>query len=114
MIEVIVLGSSGSYATPTNPCTGYLVRTPDAAVLLDCGPGTLGPLQQATKLEDITAVILTHCHPDHWLELRYCATCSGTFVAATMWLSTEPPKPGPWTMHSVLVRAGPPTPSTGT
>ena len=67
--EILVLGSSGSYASPDNPCTGYLLRTPEANVMLDCGPGTLGPLQAAVDLKDVTAFVLTHCHPDHWLEL---------------------------------------------
>ena len=49
--DVLVLGSSGSYASPDNPCTGYLIRTPQATVVLDCGPGTLGPLQAAVDLE---------------------------------------------------------------
>ena len=68
-IRITVLGSSGSYAGPANPCTGYLVSTEGAHVLLDCGPGTLGPLQRAVDLADLSAVVLTHCHPDHWLEL---------------------------------------------
>jgi len=68
-LEVVVLGSSGSYASKDNPCSGYLVRTEGACVLLDCGPGTLGPLQREIDLTDLTAVVLTHCHPDHWLEL---------------------------------------------
>ena len=67
--EVLVLGSSGSYASPDNPCTGYLVCTPEASVILDCGPGTVGPMQAAIDLLDVTAFVLTHCHPDHWLEL---------------------------------------------
>ncbi len=68
-LTVTVLGCSGSYAAPGNPCTGYLVRSDSAAVLLDCGPGTLGPLQEAIDLAELSAVVLTHCHPDHWLEL---------------------------------------------
>ncbi len=68
-MEVTVLGSSGSFASADNPCTGYLVSTPEALVLLDCGPGTLGPLQRAIDLNDLTAVVVTHNHPDHWLEL---------------------------------------------
>ena len=66
---VTVLGSSGSYASPDNPCTGYLLRSPGANVLLDCGPGTVGPLQQAIDFRDLTAIVISHCHPDHWLEL---------------------------------------------
>lgn len=38
-------------------------------MLLDCGPGSLGPLQEAIDFADLTAVVVTHCHPDHWLEL---------------------------------------------
>ena len=68
-LTVTVLGCSGSYAAPDNPCTGYLVRSGSTAVLLDCGPGTLGPLQEAIDLADISAIVATHCHPDHWLEL---------------------------------------------
>ncbi len=68
-LEVVVLGSSGSYASTDNPCTGYLVRSHEACVLLDCGPGTLGPLQREIDLSDLSAIVLTHCHPDHWLEL---------------------------------------------
>ena len=68
-LTLTVLGCSGSYAAPGNPCTGYLVRSDSAAVLLDCGPGTLGPLQEAIDLAEISAIVATHCHPDHWLEL---------------------------------------------
>ncbi|MCY4069098.1 MAG: MBL fold metallo-hydrolase [Acidimicrobiaceae bacterium] len=68
-LTVTVLGCSGSYAAPGNPCTGYLVRSGTTAVLLDCGPGTLGPLQEAIDLADLDAIVITHCHPDHWLEL---------------------------------------------
>ena len=68
-LTVEVLGCSGSYAAPGNPCTGYLVRSDGASVLLDCGPGTLGPLQEAIDLAELSAIVATHCHPDHWLEL---------------------------------------------
>ncbi len=68
-LSVKVLGCSGSYAAPGNPCTSYLVRSPAASVLLDCGPGSLGPLQESLRLDDLSAIVMTHCHPDHWLEL---------------------------------------------
>ena len=68
-LEVTVLGSSGSYASVDNPCTGFLVESPAAAVLFDCGPGTAGPLQAAIGLENLDAIVVSHCHPDHWLEL---------------------------------------------
>ena len=64
-----MLGSSGTYAGPDNPCTGFLVRHGGFATLVDCGPGTLGPLQRQLSLGDLGAVVLSHEHPDHWLEL---------------------------------------------
>lgn len=68
-LTVTVLGSSGSYAAVDNPCTGFVVRTDSTAVLFDCGPGTTGPLQDTIDLTELDAVVISHCHPDHWLEL---------------------------------------------
>ncbi len=68
-LTVTVLGCSGTYASADNPCSGYLVQSSQANVLLDCGPGTLGPLQKNIDLTALTAILITHCHPDHWLEL---------------------------------------------
>ncbi len=68
-LTVTVLGSSGSYATPDNPCTSFLLRSPTTSVLLDCGPGSTGPLQSHIDPADLTAIVISHCHPDHWIEL---------------------------------------------
>ncbi len=68
-LTVTVLGCSGTYASAGGACSGYLVRTDRAAIWLDCGPGTLGNLQQHVDLADLDAVVVTHSHPDHWLEL---------------------------------------------
>lgn len=67
--SVTVLGCSGSYAGPDGACTGFLVQSPGAAVWLDAGPGTLANLQRHVRLADLSAIVLTHEHPDHWLEL---------------------------------------------
>lgn len=68
-LSVTVLGCSGSYAGPGGACTGFLVRSPGANVWLDAGPGTLARLQEHVRLRDLTAIVLTHHHPDHWLEV---------------------------------------------
>ena len=82
-ITVTVLGSSGSYAAADNPCTGFLVRSPGALVLYDCGPGTTGPLQRHADLADIDAIVISHCHPDHWLELPVLRNVFTWFVPRT-------------------------------
>lgn len=66
---VTVLGCSGTYAGPGNACSGYLLRSPGATIWLDAGPGTLANVQQHVALTDIDALVLSHEHPDHWLEL---------------------------------------------
>jgi ribonuclease BN (tRNA processing enzyme) len=68
-LSITVLGSSGTYPSATNPCSGYLVTDGRTTVWLDCGPGTLGPLQHHVDLADLDAVVVTHSHPDHCMDL---------------------------------------------
>ena len=68
-LELTVLGCAGTYAGPGNACSGYLIRTSQVNVWLDAGPGTLANLQRHITLPELDAVVITHEHPDHWLEL---------------------------------------------
>ncbi len=82
-MRVTVLGCSGSFAGPRSPASGYLVRAtaPDGrerAVVLDLGNGALGALQRHLDPADLDAVVLSHLHPDHcidvtglWVTRRY-------------------------------------------
>lgn len=91
-LRITVLGSSGSYASYENPCSGYLVQCDDpvpTSVWVDCGPGTLANLQKHIDLEDLDAIVASHVHPDHFVELPIFAnTCRwflerGSIVVAT-------------------------------
>ena len=64
-----MLGCSGTYAGPGGACSGYLVRSPGATVVVDLGAGSLANLQRHVDLGALDAVVLTHEHPDHWLDL---------------------------------------------
>ncbi len=69
-MELTVLGCSGSYGSPSGgACSGYLVRAGDEVVWLDCGNGSFTNLQQHANPADLTAVIITHAHPDHCVDL---------------------------------------------
>lgn len=68
-LTVTVLGSAGTFPHPDNPCSGYLVRTPETAVWVDTGPGTFAALQQHLRLDQLDAVVVSHEHPDHWSDL---------------------------------------------
>ena len=69
-MELTVLGCSGSYGAPAGgACSGYLVRTAGAAIWLDCGNGTLANLQRHAAVDDVTALVITHWHPDHCADI---------------------------------------------
>jgi len=73
-IRMRVVGSSPSVQRPGRACSCYLLRTRDAAVLLDLGSGALGNLHLAIDYPQIDAVIVSHMHADHFLDvipLRY-------------------------------------------
>lgn len=79
------MGCSGSFAGPTSPASSYLVQAEYEGrtwnLVLDLGSGALGALQRHIDPMDIDAVVLTHLHPDHCLDLcglyvvqKYCPT----------------------------------------
>jgi ribonuclease BN (tRNA processing enzyme) len=73
-VSFTVLGCDGSWVGPGGAGSSYLVRTPSSCLLLDCGPGSFARLQLATDPAAVTAVILSHHHPDHWTDLHVLAT----------------------------------------
>jgi ribonuclease BN (tRNA processing enzyme) len=64
-----VLGSSASSPAPGDACSGYLVSHGSTNLMLDCGSGTLSRLRELTTLEDLSAIYISHFHPDHYLDL---------------------------------------------
>lgn len=69
-IQLTVLGCSGSYGAPAGgACSSYLVRAGETLVWLDCGNGSFANLQQHVLPEDLDAVVITHGHPDHCVDL---------------------------------------------
>ncbi|TLM76671.1 MAG: MBL fold metallo-hydrolase [Actinobacteria bacterium] len=68
-MRVTVLGSAASYAGPGQACAGCLVQGASAAVLLDCGHGVLANLQRVADPLALDAVVISHAHPDHFVDL---------------------------------------------
>lgn len=67
--EVTVLGASGTYPTPGSSCAGYLLRSKGADVWVDAGPGTFANLQRHTRFDQVRALVVSHLHPDHFLDV---------------------------------------------
>jgi len=69
--DLTVLGSGTIVPMADRGCAGYLLRGDRGrAVLLDCGPGTLGRLAQiGVSAAEIRTLFLTHFHLDHVADL---------------------------------------------
>lgn len=68
-MRLTVLGCSGSVVGPDSPASGYLLQAPDTPPLvIDFGPGVLGPLQRYADPGSVH-VVLSHLHADHCLDL---------------------------------------------
>ncbi|MBI2886998.1 MAG: MBL fold metallo-hydrolase [Chloroflexi bacterium] len=68
-MRLIALGTSAAYPGPGNACTGWLVQEQGVNLLVDCGSGVLSHVQRVVPLTDLTAVVVSHMHADHWLDL---------------------------------------------
>jgi ribonuclease BN (tRNA processing enzyme) len=97
-LTLTVLGCSGTYPGAGGACSGYLVRSPGASLVVDLGGGTLANLQRHVAIGEVDAVVLSHVHPDHWLDLpvlrnamRYVLGIEGlpVYGTAETWLMAE-------------------------
>jgi ribonuclease BN (tRNA processing enzyme) len=72
-VRLTVVGCSGSVPSAHSPASCYLVEAVDGdrtwRVLLDLGSGALGPLHRFMDPVAVDAVLLSHLHPDHCLDL---------------------------------------------
>ncbi len=68
-MRVTVLGKSPSWQDAAGACSGYLAQEDGASVLLDCGNGVFSKLRGICDYVDVDAVVITHMHADHFLDL---------------------------------------------
>jgi ribonuclease BN (tRNA processing enzyme) len=68
-MRITVLGKSPSWQDAGGACSGYLISEGDATLLLDCGNGVFAKLRQRIDYVDVDAVLISHLHADHILDL---------------------------------------------
>ncbi|NJQ01820.1 MBL fold metallo-hydrolase [Streptomyces zingiberis] len=68
-MKLTVVGCSGSFPSADSACSSYLVEADGFRLLLDMGNGALGELQRHCGLYDLDAVILSHLHADHCIDM---------------------------------------------
>jgi ribonuclease BN (tRNA processing enzyme) len=94
-----VLGKSPAWQDAGGACSGYLVEARGARLVLDCGSGVFGKLRSVLDYADVDAVLISHLHADHILDLvpfasalRYAPRHQP--VPVDGWPGTEnPPRP---------------------
>jgi ribonuclease BN (tRNA processing enzyme) len=68
-LRITVLGKSPSWQDAGGACSGYLIETERTKVLLDCGNGVFAKLRERVDYTELDAVIISHLHADHFLDL---------------------------------------------
>lgn len=68
-MKLTVLGNHGTYPGRNGACSSYLIEDEGTRILIDCGNGCLGKLQNFCEVEDIDAIIISHLHFDHIADL---------------------------------------------
>jgi ribonuclease BN (tRNA processing enzyme) len=69
-VELIVLGAAPAYTDrPGSAASSYLLLHGDAALLLDLGQGAFANLASTLEPSTLTAILVSHLHPDHFIDL---------------------------------------------
>ena len=68
-MRLTIVGCSGSAPGPDGPSSAYLVEQDGFRLLLDLGSGAFGALQRHVDPAQVDAVVLSHLHADHCLDL---------------------------------------------
>jgi ribonuclease BN (tRNA processing enzyme) len=82
-MRLTILGRSPARPNPGEPCAGYLVEAGGSRLLLDAGPGVVAQLLRRTTPDQLDAVVISHMHTDHFLDLV-------TLRYAYPWLEVAP------------------------
>ena len=73
MRSLTVLGSCGAWPEPGRACAGFLLEYDGYKVVLDLGYAALPQLLKHCPQGEVDAVIVTHQHPDHCVDVSALA-----------------------------------------
>jgi ribonuclease BN (tRNA processing enzyme) len=83
VLTLTVLGCDGSHAGAGGAASGYLVRSwsSGTSVWMDAGSGTFANLQRFCDPLTLDAIVLSHQHDDHWIDVQ-------GFLVMARWTAT--------------------------
>lgn len=87
-MELTIVGCSGSFPGPDSAASCYLVTADGFRLVVDLGNGAFGALQRHADPAAIDAVLISHLHGDHCLDL-----CSYTVYRTFGFHEPLPPIP---------------------
>jgi len=68
-MDLTVLGCSAACPVAGNPASGYLLHHEGTRIWCDAGSGTFLALLDAVDPDDLDAVVISHIHTDHCIDL---------------------------------------------
>lgn len=68
-MKLTVLGCTAGSPLAGGACSGYLVSAGGTNLLFDCGPGVMSQLRKVQDPLAIDAVVISHMHRDHLLDI---------------------------------------------
>ncbi|MCB0914495.1 MAG: MBL fold metallo-hydrolase [Actinobacteria bacterium] len=68
-MKLTVVGCAGSYPNASSAASSYLIEYDGFAMVMDFGSGALGPMHDYIDPLRIDAVLLSHLHADHFLDM---------------------------------------------
>lgn len=68
-MRLTALGVSAAFPGPGEACSGWLAEEGATRIMVDCGSGVMSNLQKHIPYYSINAIIITHMHADHFLDL---------------------------------------------
>lgn len=69
MIRLVPVGTGAAFGDPGEVQSSYLVLAGPRRIVLDLGSGSLAALARHMPPEDLDAVVISHLHPDHCVDL---------------------------------------------
>jgi len=73
-LRLTVLGTSAAFPGKSSACSGYLIQHDGKNLLMDLGSGVLSNLQEHIEMGEIDAVMVSHLHADHYVDLYLLQT----------------------------------------
>lgn len=68
-MQLEILGANATAPTSHGASSGYVVHTDDGLIIVDAGPGSMAAYVARHPLEKLRAIVITHVHADHCLDL---------------------------------------------